>query len=255
MTKSRLLCITFVAAFLLAALGVLPMAARAQSLNCTLLAHVPGTGSSCWGYVNPSNGKEYAIMGFNNGTAIYNLDDPTMPRLTGFISGPTSTWREMKTYQNYCYVGTEAGGGMQIISLANPEAPFLAATYTGSGLNTIHTVTIDTLKAKLYANGANNGGTNPGCRILSLANPLAPVQIGNYAATPTSVYIHASFARNDTLWAACYYAGLVRVLNVANPAAITQIVAFSSELARTHNCWPTEDRHYLLVTDETPGGR
>jgi len=221
----------------------------AQSLNVVLQAHLdslPGSGSSCWGYIDPNTGVEYAILGNQNGTAIWNIATPSQPQLTGFIPGVSSSWRELKVYKNYVYVGTEGGGGMQIIDVANPEAPFLASTYTGSGLSSIHTVTVDTLNAKLYANGANGG-----CRILDLTNPLAPVQVGNY----TAAYVHDSHVRNDTLYAACYNAGQVRILNVSNPAAITQIVAFSSEMTSTHNCWTTEDRQYLLVTDETSGGR
>jgi choice-of-anchor B domain-containing protein len=235
-------------AFVLPALGSRAHAAPA-SLNCELLAHredFSGSYASCWGYVDPTTGVEYAILAARTGTAIYNIADPRNPVLTGFIPGPDNLWREMKTYREYCYVGTEGGGGLQIISLANPEAPTLASIYTGAGLSSIHSVTVDTLNARLYANGANGG-----CRILSLANPLAPVQIGNY----TAAYVHDSHVRDDTLYAACISVGRVRVLNVANPAAITQITGFSTERNATHNCWTTEDRQFLLATDETNGGR
>jgi choice-of-anchor B domain-containing protein len=236
---------------LLVALALLESTAHAApaSLNCELLAHredYSGSYASCWGYVDPTTGVEYAILAARAGTAIYNIADPRNPVLTGFIPGPDNLWREMKTYREYCYVGTEGGGGLQIISLANPEAPFLAATYTGSSLSSIHSVTVDTLNARLYANGANGG-----CRILSLAVPTAPVQIGNYGVD----YVHDSHVRDDTLYAACISIGRVRVLNVANPAAITQITQFATERNATHNCWTTEDRQYVLATDETGGGR
>ncbi|MFN0151176.1 MAG: choice-of-anchor B family protein [bacterium] len=224
-------------------------AAAQIALNCTLHVQVPnggGSGSSCWGYTDPNTGVEYAIFGHSTATRIYNISNPAAPVLTGSIPGPNSSWREMKTYRQYCYVGTEGGGGLQIIDLTNPEAPFLAATSTVAGLSSIHTVTIDSLAAKLYANGSNID-----CAILSLANPVAPTYLGAYSAA----YVHDSYARNDTLWAACFNAGQVRVLNTSNAANITQIVAFSSERTSTHNCWPTEDRTHLLVTDETTGGR
>jgi len=246
-SKNSVVCLSFLASFLLGAL-LSPAPTHAQSQNCVLLAHVdslPGSGSSCWGYVDPNTGKEYAIFGNQNGTAIYNLDTPSDPRLTGFIPGPSSSWREMKTYSTYCYVGTEAGGGMQIINLSNPEAPFLQTTYEGSGLSTIHTVTVDSVTAKLYANGANGG-----CRIISLANPIAPVEIGNY----TAFYVHDSHVRQDTLYAACLSNGL-RILNVSNPALITEISSFQTENDFVHNAWTSEDRQYLFVTDEVSGGR
>jgi choice-of-anchor B domain-containing protein len=198
------------AAVAAAALAVVPAspprAHAAVSKNCALLAQrdsLPGTGSSCWGYVDPTTGNEYAIFGNQFGTAVYNIVNPTAPYLTGFIPGPNSGWREMKTFGRYCYVSNETGGGLQIIDLIDPEAPVLAATYTGSGINTTHSVTIDTTKARLYANGANGG-----MRILSLANPLAPVQIGVYTAS----YVHDCYATNDTVYAACIGAGQVRIL-------------------------------------------
>lgn len=240
-------CFSFAVALVTAVAAT--SAAAPASLNCELLSRredYAGSYASCWGYVDPSTNIEYAILAARTGTAIYNIADPRNPVLTGFIAGPNNLWREMKTYREFCYVGTEAGGGLQIISLANPEAPFLAATFTGSGLSSIHSVTVDTLNARLYANGANGG-----CRILSLANPTAPTQIGNYGGA----YVHDSHVRDDTLYAACIGIGKVQVLNVANPGAISLITQFTTERNATHNCWTTEDRQFLLATDETGGGR
>jgi choice-of-anchor B domain-containing protein len=233
-----------------------PRPVDAQSLNCNLLAHVdslPGAGSSCWGYVNPSNGDEYAILGNQFGTAVFNIVDPTAPYLTGFIVGPNSSWREMKTVGSYCYVGTEGGGGLQIIDLSNPEAPFLATTYTGNGLSSIHTVTADTTVTppKLYLNGSNPQVSGNAMRILSLANPTGPTELGVY----TLAYVHDSYVVRDTCYAACITIGRERILNCANPAAITLIVGITTPGASTHNSWPTADRNYLLITDETSGGQ
>lgn len=239
------------ALFVLAAAATAPAPAAAQtSFNCNLLANedsLPGRGSSCWGYVDPGTGSEYAIHGNQFGTAIFNIDTPTEPRMTGFIPGPDSNWREMKVYQKYCYVGTEASGaGMQIIDLTNPEAPSLATTYFGSGLFTIHSVTCDTTNARLYLNG-----TNGGMRILSLANPLAPVQIGLY---PTP-YVHDCYVRGDTVYAACIQSGKMIILDASNPADLDTITMFTTERVNPHNAWPSVDGGYLFVTDETTGGR
>jgi choice-of-anchor B domain-containing protein len=244
--------IAWIGAFLwLVAIVLVPASARAQvSLNCNLLANedsLPGRGSSCWGYVDPNTGSEYAIHGNEFGTAIFNIDTPTDPRLTGFIPGLQSNWREMKVYQNYCYVGSEApGSGLQIINLANPEAPVLAATSFVNGLSTIHSVTCDTTNARLYLNGSNGG-----MRILSLANPVAPVQLG-WMITP---YVHDSYVRGDTVYAACIIIGKMIVLDASNPADLDTVTQFFTELTKPHNSWPSEDGDYLFVTDETPGGR
>ncbi|MFQ5748757.1 MAG: hypothetical protein ACE5H3_04780, partial [Planctomycetota bacterium] len=62
-----------------------------------------------WGYTAP-NGDEYALIGTTGGTAVYNAVDPAAPYLTGFIPGPGSLWRDLKTFDHYAYVVTEGGG-------------------------------------------------------------------------------------------------------------------------------------------------
>jgi hypothetical protein len=110
--------------------------------------------SSCWSYVH-SDGREYAVIGVNGltastgGTAIYNVTDPANAYLVGFIPGPQSIWREMKSYRNWIYVVTEGFSGpnlgLQIIRMTNPEAPVLAATYM-TNFYTSHTVSVDTTR-------------------------------------------------------------------------------------------------------------
>lgn len=238
---------------LIAALDASPPPARSQgSFNCQLLARIdslPGRGNDVWGYTDPGSGNDYAIIGTEFGTGIYNVTNPGTAYLTGFITGPTSWWRDFATYRNYLYIGSEGtggGGGIQIVDLANPEAPALVAVHTSSGIVNSHTLTTDTLTARLYANG-----TNGGMRIYSLADPVALVQIGAY----TTPYVHDCYARNDTVYAACISVGRTIVLDTSDPAIIDTIASFQTERRATHNCWPADQPGYLFVTDETAGGR
>jgi len=205
---------------------------------------------NCWGYVDPNTGVEYAILGNENATAIYNLSDPYRPRRTGVIAGPVSIWKELKVYKNYAYVVTEGSGelsGLQIIDLANPEAPALVRAYTGA-FGTAHTVFIDTTTARCYAMGANAGGG--GLRILDLADPVNPVLIGNYG----DLYVHDAYVRGDTAYCACISSGKLVLLDVSNPADIDTVGITSYPGAATHAAWPTEDGDYVLTCDETSGG-
>jgi len=221
------------------------------SWNCERLARVdslPGATASCWGYTDPGTGDEYAIIGKEFGTGFYNVTDPSNPVFVKFIAGPSSIWREMKTYRQWCYIVSEGGGagaGLQIVSLQDPENPVLATTYTAT-LTTAHSVSIDSASARLYANG-----TAGGMKILSLANPTAPLQLGAYQ-TP---YVHDCFVRNDTCFAACITVGRIIALDVSNPAAIDTLKRWTWPGAAPHNAWPTEDAQYLFTTDETGGGR
>src|SRR5436853_1674739 len=169
--------------FLLLAVA-LPAPARAQtSRNVTLLAHLdqhPGY-SACWSYIHP-DGREYAILGTTDGTSIVNVTDPASSYEVAFIPGQPSAWREMKQYQTYVYVATEAaGGGIQIIDMADPEHPELLGVYT-TGINREHTLEVDAARGLLYANGSRLNSIPMGMRILSLADPVNPVGIGGYPA-------------------------------------------------------------------------
>ena len=63
-----------------------------------LLAHVadrtPGArGADIWGVVDLNSNREYAIMGYSTGTAVYEVTDAQDPREVGFSDCHTTTWR------------------------------------------------------------------------------------------------------------------------------------------------------------------
>ena len=71
-----------------------------------LLAHVahrtPGArGADIWGFIDLNSNREYAIMGYSTGTAVYDVTDAQDPREVGFIDGQTTTWRDIKIYQSW----------------------------------------------------------------------------------------------------------------------------------------------------------
>ena len=76
-----------------------------QSFNMTLLGKLDYDSglNDVWGYVD-SIGNEYAIVGVVNGTSIVDVTDPSNLVEKAFIPGPTSVWRDMKTFGHYAYV-------------------------------------------------------------------------------------------------------------------------------------------------------
>src|SRR5678815_4203212 len=156
----------------------------------------------------------------------------------------------MKQYQTYMYIATEAnGGGIQILDMADPENPELLGVYT-TGINHEHTLQVDAARARLYCNGTRLNSTQTGLRILSLADPVNPFDLGGY----TTDYVHDCWPRGDTLFASCIYSRTMRVLNVANPAAITEITSWTYPGAMTHSADTSPDGRYLYVCDETNYG-
>lgn len=221
----------------------------AQNLNVNLVGRFhpqQGQGldyNDIWGYVD-SQGREYAIIGAENGTYFVNITNPAQPVQVGYITGPNSIWRDIKTHSHYAYItteGTGTGQGLQIVDMSNlPNSVTLVNTVT-TWFNRAHNLYIDNGFA--YVVGTNSGG---GMHILDLANPVAPVRKALYN---TSGYIHDVYVYNDT----AYVAGedtydVVNLQNKTAPARLSMSAALSGIYA--HSGWLTEDKRYFIGAEE-----
>jgi choice-of-anchor B domain-containing protein len=206
-------------------------------------------GTECWGWEAP-DGKEYAIMGVNSGVAFINA---ATLQTVDIVPGPTAgcgsiRWREMKTYKHYCYVASECSGtnqGMMIIDMQYlPDSVhYVGSFFTGTDV-TCHCMSIDTAKGYAYLVKSNYSGF----RIVSLANPVSPVEVGFV----NTVYLHDMTARNDTVWAAEGTQGSFSVWNCANKVSPTLLARVHIPSAGfVHNVWPTLDGKYVGTTEET----
>ena len=95
--------------------------AQTQSFNYIAnFNNYPAVGyNDVWGYTDgDGQGREYALLGVIDGTSIIDLSDLQNISEVDFIPGPTSTWKDIKTYQSYAYVVTENPSGMQILDLS-----------------------------------------------------------------------------------------------------------------------------------------
>ncbi len=102
--------------------------------------------SAIWGYVDKT-GREYALVGLvNSSLSVVDVTDGIIAKEVFRSQGPTSIWREVKVYNNFAYVVTEANGAVQVIDLSTlPENPNLTVTtFSDNGrLRTTHTLWID----------------------------------------------------------------------------------------------------------------
>ena len=69
-------------------------------------------GNDSWGWKDPDTGKEYALMGLNNGTAFVDISSPSNPIYLGKLPTATtaSPWRDIKVYNNHAFIVAEAEG-------------------------------------------------------------------------------------------------------------------------------------------------
>ncbi|MCZ6776302.1 MAG: choice-of-anchor B family protein, partial [Ignavibacteria bacterium] len=220
-------------------------ASFAQNPNVTLVANVndyPTIGyNDCWGYAAP-DGREYALLGVRNGTSIIDITDPSNSAEVAFISSNFSTWKDIKTYQNYAYVVNESGGGLQIIDLSNlPDSATLTATY--NGFSTSHNIYIDEIAGILYA----EGNSSEPVRVLSLADPLNPVQISSFG-----IECHDIYAQDSVAFVSEGTMGSFGIYDMSNPASPTFLQRINVPSAGyCHNAWLTEDGNHLITTEET----
>jgi choice-of-anchor B domain-containing protein len=220
-------------------------------------------GSSCWGWTDPLNGKEYAIIGCTTHTAFVDITIPSAPIYLGKLNSHNNTpsfWREMKVYNNYAYIVSEANGhGLQIFDLTRlrnvttPQIFTADARYGGFG--NCHTITINEATGFAYCNGTSffQGGAN----VLNLQNPLNPVFVLGY---PDEDYTHDSeviiyngpdpdhqgkeifVGANETKVV------ILDVTNKSNPILISSFLY--SNTGYTHQGWFTPDQKYWILGDE-----
>ncbi len=240
--KKLLLTLTFV--------FVLFAAADAQNYNLTLRSTIPyGVElSNIWGHVD-AQGNEYALVGYYNGLSIVDVTDPDNPFIAFTVPGPNSSWREVKTWQNYAYVTTEGGNqGLQIVNLDYLPDSVQFKNWKGTGainnqLETIHALHVDDGFVYLYGSNLFNGSA----LVVDLADPWNPVYMGH---TPGS-YIHDGYVRNDTLWGGHIYDGYFSVYDLANKANPVLLAQQNTPTNFTHNTWLNDEGSVLFTTDET----
>ncbi len=235
--------------------------------NVTLLGHIaPNTSSpsphgsfysGCWGWYQTTKQKEYAISGTSNGTYFIDVTHPSTPTVSAFVAGlGQSVYREMKTYQHYCYIVSDDGGNrkFQIVDLQYlPDSVHLV--YDDSLLlMRAHTIWID--DDKMYVGGmTDNLYTSYSMAVFSLATPTAPVLLRKLDQDiPTIHYVHDMYVKKDTIYASAASQGLFvlkydTALNKFNLLGSYNNYQYHGY---NHSSTLTYDGKHLFFCDEVP---
>ncbi len=219
-------------------------------LRVNLLSHVDfndfENSSDIWGY---SDGATHlAIMGSRTATLFIDVTNPFNPALAALIPGPSSPWRDIKTYQNYAYIVTEgsgSGSGMQIVDLSDPLNPQLVNTYA-TNFTTTHNLWIDQQRGHAYLVGTNNG-----TRIVDLSNdPENPVEIASW----TDRYVHDAYVIDNIAYFAEIFNGIHEIFEASDVTDLQLLASWTTPDAFTHNSWVSDDGTLLITSDEQPSG-
>ena len=220
-----------------------------QNFNTELVGHLEYEQglNDVWGYA-ASNGIEYALVGSNTGTSIVDVTtNPSEPEEVAFISGLESTWRDIKTYQNYMYVCTEAQQGIQVVDISSPEEAALVETWTGDNDEGVSVHNIFQADGYLYVVGTNASFGD--MHILDLSNPAAPVLVGTW----TGEYLHDVYVRDNYAYGAGIYSSTMYIIDISDKSNPTTVASWTYP-GKAHACWLTEDDNYLITADEIAGG-
>lgn len=238
--------------------------------NVDLLAYIPHgdlggmNGNDIWGWTDPSNNREYALVGEKDGTAFVDITTPTAPVYVGFLPTHnfTSSWRDIKTYANHAFIVSEATShGMQVFNLTNlrnvvsPPVTFTAtARYTGFG--NAHNIAINEDTGYAYAVGT--GTCSGGLHMIDISTPTSPAAAGCVDSdgythdTQCVTYSGPDVAHDGKEICFNSNADTLTIVDVTNKAAPVQLSRTGyAGYGYVHQGWITDDHRYFLADDES----
>jgi len=236
-----------------------------ECLDYDLMGHVSleemdaEAGNDCWGWTDVMTGREYAIMGVNNGTVFVDITDPTNPIYLGKLPTATvdSSWRDMKVYNDHVYIVSEATNhGLQVFDLKKLRGLESAKTFVSDFLynqyGQAHNIAINEETGHAYTAGARSRGIH----VLDLSNPVSPELVleapdfGYSHDVQTVIYNGPDI---DYKGKEVYIGSnedkviLVDITNKNEPKLISE---FFYDHQYTHQAWLTTDHKYALLGDE-----
>jgi len=235
----------------------------ALAKNVTLATLGGTAGNDIWGWTDPVDNAEYALVGVNNGTAFVRLTDPNNPTVVGRLPTQTSSsaWRDIKVYMNHAYVVADAAGthGMQVFDLTRLRTGGTGQTFAADmvygDFGSAHNLAIDETSGFAYIVGSNTCGG--GLHMVDIRQPLNPMFAGCHSVNgethdaqcvayvgPDPDYSGAEICFNSN-------EGSVAIVDVTiKPSSNTLAVLTYPNLAFVHQAWLDDTHRYLLVTDE-----
>jgi choice-of-anchor B domain-containing protein len=234
-------------------------------LNYDLMGHISleemdaEAGNDCWGWTDSLTGREYAIMGINNGTAFVDISDSTSPIYLGKLPTATvdSSWRDMKVYNDNVYIVSEAGDhGLQVFDLTKlrgvESKQVFSADYVDKSFGQAHNIAINEDSGYAYIAGARTKGIYA----LNLSNPLAPkleLEGSQFGYSHDAQIVNYKGPDQDHFGKEIYIGSnenKVDIVDVTDKSEPKLISTFLYDHQYTHQAWLTDDHKYALLGDE-----
>jgi len=223
-------------------------------------------GNDIWGWVDPQNGDEYAIVGLSGATAFVRVTDPSNPVPVGIMYTQTdaSSWRDIKVIGNYAYVVSEASNhGMQVYDLTRLRGRNSIIEdepdTVHSGFGQAHNIVANPATNFVYGVGSRVGAgvCSGGLYVLDVSDPTNPTVAGCYGGDG---YVHDAecviYNGPDTEHAGkeicfCYNEDTFTIVDVDDKSNMNMLSRTGYSGSRyTHQGAITTDHTVVLLDDE-----
>ncbi|GAB5521940.1 MAG: choice-of-anchor B family protein [Rhodothermales bacterium] len=236
----------------------------------------PAEVTDLWGWTDPDDGTEYALVGRSDGTAFVDLSDPLRPRYLGMLPMVTfpSGWRDMKVYRDHAFIVADGAGdhGMQVFDLTQLRSVDTPQTFTAAthytNIGSVHNIALNTETGFAYLVGGNSDGDTcgGGLHMLDVRTPDAPQFVGCYRDDrgnrgythdtqctiyrgPDADYQGREICVNSNVQA-------VTLLDVTDKQNIVPISTVTyPDVAYIHQGWLSEDHTTFYMNDEGDEGQ
>lgn len=238
-------------------------------------------GNDIWGWTD-SEGNEFVVAGCASGSSMVDVTDAQNPVVLGFLPTTTvpSSWRDMKVYKGYAYIGAEAAGhGMQVFDLhqlTDASKKYRAqknlsrnvtaeghvnlgqtfdATVMYTEFGSSHNIVINEATGFLYAVGTKT--CSGGLHMIDITTPDDPQFAGCYAADG---YTHdaecvvyrgpdAQYQGHEICFN--YNEDTLTIVDVTHKDAPKLLSRYGYEGSQyTHQGWLNPEQTHLMLDDE-----
>lgn len=219
-----------------------------------------------WGWTDPVNGDEIAIVGRTNGTAFVNISDPENPVHVGFLrshNNGVDSWRDIKVYNDHAFIVADGSGnsshGLQVYDLRQlrntPPNSTLSETAHYSGFGKAHNIAINEDSGFAYIVGSNQ--CSGGLYIVDVSTPSGPSYAGCFSSDG---YTHdtqcVNYAGPDVTYQGreiCigYNEDTITIVDVTDKGNPVQISRNGYSGSRyTHQGWFLNSNHSTLIMND-----
>lgn len=220
-----------------------------------------------WGWTDPETGKEYVLMGYQDGTAFVDISNPTAPVYLGKLpthEGVSTLYRDMKVYNNYAFiVGDQplspSTQGLQVFDLTTLRGITTPITFTETAYNgdfaNGHNIFIHEETGYAYIVRNSECG---GAMVFNVQQPLTPTYTGCYeddgAASDTHCVVYHGPDLDYQGHEICVISSDDRlVVGDMTTKTLTMTTHLSdlnyTDAERAHHAWFTEDHRYIISAD------